>query len=131
MYKIKRISSIMMIFILMLGSSFADTSRPNGSQIVPLDANTGLPSHYPTHMMPSGKITKILKKKRVIILDGTAFKLHPVHDVFTLKKGQQATLYDLKRGMKVAFEFTTYQGNKVVHKVWMLPRTYKTKMYAH
>ena len=133
MYKIKLIPYIMVIFSLMVGSSFADTKLPKGypSPVMPLGVNAKLPKHYPSYMMPSGKITKVLKQSRAIIVDGAAYKLHPVHDIYTKRKGIQATLYNLKPGMKVAFEFTTYQGKRVVHKVWILPKNYPTTQYAH
>ncbi len=121
----------MVIFSLMVGTSFSDTKRLNGSPVMPFVANTKLPKHYPSYMMLSGKITKVLKKSRVIIVDGTAYTLHPVHNIYTKIKGAQATLYNLKPGMKVALEFTTYRGKKVVNKVWILPKNYPIETYAH
>ena len=115
----------------MVGSSFSDTKRINGSPIMPLGGNIKLPKHYPSYMMPSGKITKILKKSGVIIVDGTAYKLHPLHDIYTNIKGRNATLYNLKPGMKVGLEFTAYRGKRVVHKIWILPKNYPTESYAN
>lgn len=94
-------------------------------------ASTKLPKHYPSHLETVGKITKILKKTRVIELDGTAYMLHPVHDIYTKRKGEQATLYELKPGMKVGLEFTTYQGKKAVNKVWILPKNYPSTKHTH
>lgn len=94
-------------------------------------AGTKLPKHYPSQLETAGKITTIVKKTRVIELDGTAYKLHPVHDIYTKRKGIQATLHNLKAGMKVGLEFTTFQGKRVVHKVWILPRNYPSTKHTH
>ena len=116
MYRIKLIPSIMIIFSLMVGISYA---------------NTQLPKHYPSQLETVGEITKIVKQTRVIVLDGAAYKLHPVHDIYTKIKGQQATLYNLRSGMKVGLEFTTYQGKRAVHKVWILPKNYPSTKHTH
>ncbi|MDH5601673.1 MAG: hypothetical protein OEY78_10265 [Gammaproteobacteria bacterium] len=130
MKNIKLIPGIMVIFSFMLGSTYAETPRP-GSPVIPLGTNANLPTHYPSYMLPSGKITKTIRQSRTIVVDGTAFKLHPVHEIFTKKKGQQATIYELRPGMKVGLEFTNYKGEKVAHKVWILPKDYPTVKYAH
>ena len=108
--------SITLILCLMTGMAIAATT---------------LPKHYPSQLDTVGKITKILKQKRVIELDGAAYKLHPVHDIYTKRKGIQATLYDLRKGMKVALEFTVYQGRRAVNKVWILPKNYPSTKHTH
>jgi len=118
MYKIKLIQSITIIFCLLMGTAFADTKSPR-------------PISSPSQLETSGKITKIFKKTRVIELDGTAYKLHPVHDIYTKRKGTQTTLYNLRPGMKVRLGFTTYQGKRAVHKVWILPKNFPTANHAH
>lgn len=94
-------------------------------------AATKLPKHYPSQLETVGKITKVLNQKRIIELDGTAYKLHPVHDIYTKRKGSQATLYNLRAGMKVGLEFTTFQGKRAVHKVWILPKNYPSTKHTH
>lgn len=94
-------------------------------------ASTKLPKHYPSQLETVGKITKILNQKRTIELDGMAYKLHPVHDIYTKTKGSQATLYNLRTGMKVGLEFTTFQGKRAVYKVWILPENYPSTKHAH
>ena len=94
-------------------------------------AATKLPKHYPSQLDTVGKITKVVKQKRIIELDGTAYRLHPVHEIYTKRKGRQATLYNLRTGMKVGLEFTTYQGRRAVNKVWILPKNYPSTKHTH
>lgn len=100
-------------------------------------ASTKLPNHYPSHIKIAGKITNIFKQTKEIELDGTSYVLHPLHDIYTKTKGRQATLYDLSPGMKVGLELTTfkgkktYQGKKVVNKVWILPKDYPSTKHTH
>lgn len=94
-------------------------------------ASTKLPKHYPSSFDVSGTITVVLKKSRVIELDGTAYKVHPVHDIFTRSKNRKTTLYSLKPGMKIGGEFSTYQGEKVLTKIWLLPKSYTTMQHTH
>ena len=116
MFSIKLKSSITLILCLLTGIAFASIK---------------LPKHYPTNLETVGKITQVLKQERVIVLDGAAYKLHPVHDIYTKIKGRQATLYNLKPGMKVALEFTIYQGQRAVNKVWILPKNYPSTNHTH
>ena len=108
--------SITLILCLITGIAFAATK---------------LPKHYPSSFDISGTITKVLKKSRVIELDGTAYKLHPIHDIFTLNKNRKTTLYNLRPGMKIGGEFSTFQGKKVIYKIWILPKSYPTMKHTH
>ena len=94
-------------------------------------ASTKLPTFYPSHFEIAGKITAVLKQARVIELDGTAYKLQPVHDIYTRRKGIQATLYDLRPGMKVGLEYTNNNGKKLFNKVWILPKDYPSTKHTH
>ena len=132
MYKIKLIASIMVIFSLMVGTSFSDPKRINGSPLMPLAAHVKLPKHYPSYnKMLTGKITHVFKKSKVIELDGITYQFHPIHDIYTKRKGVQAALYNLKPGIKVGLEFTTYQGKNVANKIWILPGNYPTSNFAN
>ena len=116
MFSIKLKSSIVLMLCLLTGIVFASTK---------------LPKHYPSNLRTVGEITKVVKQTRVIVLDGTAYNLHPVHDIYTKRKGRQATLYTLKPGMKVGLEFTTYQGKRAVNKIWILPKNYPSTNHTH
>ena len=133
MYKIKLIPSITIIFSLMAGIAFADAKpqKYDPSSNEAFRAFIKLPKHYPSNLKTVGKITEVLKKTKVIVLDGAAYKLHPLHDIYTTKKGRQATLYNLKPGMIVGLEFTTYQGKRAAYKVWILPKNYPPTLHAH
>lgn len=115
MYKLKLIPSITVLFCLMASIAFADTR---------------LPKHYPSSFEISGTITKIYNKRRIIELDKADYKLHPVHDIYTLRKNVKTILYSLKPGMKIGAKFGTFQGKRVLTDIWILPKSYTTSPHA-
>lgn len=115
MNKIKLIPGITILFCLMASIAFADTV---------------LPKHYPTSFEISGTITKVIKSKRIIQLDKADYSFHPVHDIHTLRKNSNTTLYSLKPGMKIGAKFSIYQGKRVLTEIWILPKSYTTRPHA-
>jgi len=115
MKNIKLTSVITLLLCLIAGTAFAAPT---------------LPKHYPTNFEITGTITKIYKKRRIIELDNADYRVHPVHDIFTLRQNSKTTLYSLKPGMKIGGEFGIYQGKRVLIKIWILPKSYPTLPHA-
>lgn len=89
-------------------------------------ANPTLPNHYPAEFELTGVITNVYNDRRIIELDKADYKLHPVYNIYTLRKGVKSTLFELKPGMKIGAKYGTYQGKKVLTDLWILPKSYKT-----
>lgn len=111
MFSIKLKYSITLLLCLIAGITFADVK---------------LPKHYPLSFDVSGVITKVDKKRRLINLDGAEYQLHPVYDIFTKRKNIKATMYNLKKGMKIGAKIMKFKGKRVLTKIWILPKNYPT-----
>lgn len=116
MYKIRFQHSVTLLLCLIAGTVFASSK---------------LPKHYPSKFDISGTITEIIKKDKLIILDGMGYKFHPIHDIFTHKKNIKAALYELKPGMKIGGKFSIYKGKQAIYEIWILPKDYPTMKHAH
>lgn len=115
MFKLKYLTGISITLYLITSIAFA---------------NTLLPKHYPSSFEISGTITKVLHKRLIIELDNAAYYVHPVHDIYSMRKNSKLTLYNLKPGIKIGANFSIYKGKRVLTEIWRLPKSYPTVPHA-